>query len=205
MITAKFKLEWEGNQYNQRLHRNLVQAVAKSAMLVQRSTKELLKTSGQAAIKPTGLNRTAGKQFKGLTTTQKNLAMFYGGLNKVQGLKTAVTKDKSVTLRTGGTYQGVKRIYWNNSTRRWTTSSAPGTPPHKQSGELQRRIYFQVFAGGLKAKVGPGEMLIYGRIQELGGQSLVKLPARPYLRPAFEANQQAILFQFALAVQKAAK
>jgi hypothetical protein len=34
---------------------------------------------------------------------------------------------------------------------------------------------------------------------------MIRLPARPYMRPAFEQNQQAILFQFALAVQKAAK
>jgi hypothetical protein len=68
-----------------------------------------------------------------------------------------------------------------------------------------REIVVERVQGGLKAKVGPRQGLIYARIQELGGRGLIRLPARPYMRPAFEQNQQAILFQFALAVQKAAK
>jgi len=204
MITAKFNLSWQGGEYSNRLHKELQKAVEQSALRVQRSAKELLNVPGQAAVTPLGLNRARGKGVSKLTTTQKNLRIFAQGLQTVQNLKTVTSRKTGKSLRFGGSMGGVDRIYWNNDTRRWTTASEPGTPPHRQSGNL-RKIAYEKTHGGLKAKVGPQQGLVYARIQELGGKGMINLPARPYMRPAFESQQQAILFQFALAVQRAAK
>lgn len=206
MITAKYKLEWEGNAYNQRLHRNLVQAVAKSAMLVQRSAKNLLNTSGKSQTAKSGINQIGSR-----TGSMAAVNRFKAGNRDIFNLKEVSNKKGNKTLVFGGTLVSSKvgqlsRVYWYGPPlHRWVQASQPGSPPHKQTGTLQRSIVFQIHSGGLKAKIGPGQNLIYGRIQELGGKALVRLAARPYMRPAFEANQQAILFQFALAVQKAAK
>lgn len=69
--------------------------------------------------------------------------------------------------------------------------SAPGRPPHRQRGHLVSSIDREFEDDGLEAIVGTG--LIYGRVQEFGGSwkhyktgTLVVLPARPWLRPAFD-------------------
>ena len=204
MITAKFNLNWQGGQYSDRLHKELQRAVDRSAIMVRDKAKELLNVPGQAAVTPLGLNRARGKRVSKLTTTQKNLRIFAQGLQTVQNLKTVTSQKTGKSLRFGGNMGGVDRIYWNNDTRKWTTASAPGTPPHRQSGKL-REIAIEPTHAGLRAKIGPRQGLVYARIQELGGKGMINLPARPYMRPAFESQQQAILFQFALAVQRAAK
>lgn len=203
MITAAIKLDWHGPEYTARLHRELQRAVRQSAGMVRNKAVELLNTTGKAATR--GLNRQTGKAFKGLTTTQKNNMTFNLGMQKIQGLKTVKGVKITKVLHFGGSYKGVDRIYWYGSPlNRWVQSSVPGTPPHKQSGALQRIV---VEPGPLKlsAKIGPMYGLKYARIQELGGKGLINLPPRPYMRPAFESQQQAIMFQFALAIQRAAK
>lgn len=223
MITAKFNLSWQGGEYSNRLHKELQRAVQQSALRVQRAAKELLNVSGQAAVTPLGLNRARGKNVSKLTTTEKNQRIFSHGLRQVQNLgvvggiviqskdrfgesqlSVKATSKSGKFMTHGGSMGGVDRIYWNNDTRKWTTASAPGTPPHRQSGNL-RKIAIEPTHAGLRAKIGPQQGLVYARIQELGGKGLINLPARPYMRPAFESQQQAILFQFALAVQRAAK
>ena len=204
MIKASYTLNWSGGEYSVRLHRELVKAVQRSGEMIQRTAVKSLSVSGQAAMKPTGLNRAKGPGVSKMNATQKNMRILNTGISNISKLKTVKGVKTPTTLRFGGSYGGVDRIYWNNDTRRWTTSSPPGTPPHRQSGRL-REIVVERVQGGLKAKVGPRQGLIYARIQELGGKAMIRLPARPYMRPAFEQNQQAILFQFALAVQKAAK
>ena len=62
--------------------------------------------------------------------------------------------------------------------------SAPGEPPHLQTGDLRRSIQAdgpQELAGTSMAwDVGP--TVIYGRIQDLGGRAgHSTLPARPYM------------------------
>lgn len=223
MITAKFTLNWQGGEYSQRLHRELVRATQQSALRVQREAKKLLSVSGQASITPLGLNRAKGANVSKMTREEKNQRIFDQGIRQIKNLSIAggvlqSTKDrfgnssffvKSTTksgksLVHGGNLSGIDRIYWNNATRRWTTSSQPGSPPHRQSGYLSR-VAIEYTSGGLRAKIGPQNGLKYARIQELGGKGLVNLPPRPYMRPAFVSQEQAILFQFALAVQRAAK
>ena len=96
------------------------------------------------------------------------------------------------------------------------TPSGPGEPPALITGNLRRSI---TVAGPVtltpntwSGQVGP--TAVYGRIQELGGEvssqhtsmvmagvagSGITLPARPYLRPAFEASEVEIraIFQAA--------
>lgn len=69
-------------------------------------------------------------------------------------------------------------------------SSAPGTPPHLQSGDLRRSIQVDdpVGLGGARWSVEVGPTVEYGRIQELGGVAGrgAVLPPRPYVAPALE-------------------
>jgi hypothetical protein len=202
-MKTTFNLTWHGQEYSRRLHTELKRAVQQSALRVQRKAKELLNTSGKGVVNKTGLNRP-GKGSSKMTQTQKNQQIATKGRQLISGLKTVTSKKTGASLTFSGSYRGVDRIYWYGPPEnRWVQSSPPGSPPHKQHGTLQRSIAFQITHSGLRAKVGPQNTLIYGRIQELGGRGLIRLPPRPYLRPAFESQQQAILFQFALAIQKA--
>lgn len=73
------------------------------------------------------------------------------------------------------------------------TPSPPGRPPAVVSGQLRRSIKVQgptpLGAGTWEARIGP--TAVYGRIQELGGNTgwggLTHLPARPYLAPTVDA------------------
>ena len=56
--------------------------------------------------------------------------------------------------------------------------SAPGEPPHKQTGTLRARVTYDVLAS-LVGRVGTS--LLYGRWLELGTR---KMAARPWLRVA---------------------
>lgn len=68
------------------------------------------------------------------------------------------------------------------------TPSAPGQPPSMISGALRRSITVEPpehTAEGWRISVGP--TIVYGRIQELGGQAGngSTLPPRPYMAPAY--------------------
>ena len=84
-------------------------------------------------------------------------------------------------------------------------ASAPGTPPHLQTGALRRSVkqspIEQIGSTRFQGDVGP--TIEYGRIQELGGVAGrgAILPARPYLQPAFEESlpEIAIIFRNAWA------
>jgi phage gpG-like protein len=70
------------------------------------------------------------------------------------------------------------------------TASAPGSPPHLQTGDLRRSVkqspIKQIGSTRFEGEVGP--TIEYGRIQELGGVAGhgAILPSRPYMQPAFE-------------------
>lgn len=69
------------------------------------------------------------------------------------------------------------------------TPSGPGEPPALVTGNLFRSINVtgpeSIGAGAFRGSVGP--TAIYGRIQELGGVTgRGTLPARPYLKPAYD-------------------
>ena len=222
MITAKFNLEWQGGEYSNRVHKSLVQATKRSAILVRDTAKKLLNTSGKGVVQKSGINDVKGPGNKLMPATVRKQQ----GLNQKANLKTvngvkSIAAGKSMIFGGSLTYNQnimlgkmvyqtnvirLDRIYWyGEPLHRWVQSSPPGSPPHKQRGTLQQSITVEPTHAGLRAKIGPAQSLIYSRIQELGGKGMINLPARPYMRPAFESQQQAILFQFALAVQRAAK
>jgi len=69
------------------------------------------------------------------------------------------------------------------------TMSMPGSPPALVSGDLRRSVkqspITQLGPTRFEGVVGP--TIVYGRIQELGGDTGRSiLPSRPYLQPAFE-------------------
>ena len=193
MITASYRLEWHGDAYNRRLLAQLKIATMRSGIKVRDTTKKLLSVSGKAGAAKAGLNRK-----------KTPLERFKHGSQTIQGLKTVTSRKLATPVAI--TFGGANRMYWyGEPLDRWVQSSQPGTPPHRQHGELQRRIAVESINGGLRVKVGPSNQLIYGRIQELGGRGLINLPARPYLRPAFQSQFQAIMFQYSLAIARASK
>lgn len=204
MITATYKLNWQGEPYKRRLLRELQRATRQGAERVRRNAKETqLNTSGKSATTIAGLN-------KGDTAKR------WARKRYIKDLKTVKAKGGNTSLTFGGnyTYQDKKnksqvrvdRIYWyGEPLHRWVQSSPPGSPPHKQTGTLQRSIAVEVESHGLKAKVGPGQMLKYARIQELGGKGLINLPPRPYMRPALLAELQRIMFGYEMAIARASK
>lgn len=89
------------------------------------------------------------------------------------------------------------------------TPSSPGEPPALVSGNLRRSITVEgpeaVTRNTWRGQVGP--TAAYGRIQELGGEitsmhtsmvmmgapgSGIRLPARPYMQPAYDESKEAI-------------
>ena len=84
--------------------------------------------------------------------------------------------------------------------------SAPGEPPHKQGGMLRFETQYAIENDGLSGKVGPLDELVYGRIQELGGNTgRATLPARPYLLPALNASIDRIRRFYTDAMRKATR
>lgn len=65
--------------------------------------------------------------------------------------------------------------------------SKPGEPPHKQTGHLRESIGPEFAPDGMTAKVGPRDLMAYGRVHEFGDKDEGgNLPARPFLGPAFD-------------------
>lgn len=87
----------------------------------------------------------------------------------------------------------IKKELSTGSHRKGTpTLSNPGDPPDLVTGTLRRSVKvtgpLRVGRGRWEAQIGP--TAVYGRIQELGGvtgrDGATVLPARPYVRPAYE-------------------
>lgn len=209
---------WRGQQYTKELHKNLKSAVTISAMMVIKTTKQLLNESGQNAA-TSALNRV--KNSNRLTDAERIAARLNQGRRMMHGsltrFKIQHASGKVFYGYGGGTYTHTKtvkmgkvihsqtqttanRIYWyGEPLNKWVMASNPGDPPHKQLGDLQKSIDWQKLDNGLNAKVGPKDGLVYARAQELGWKHL---PPRPYLEPAFQANIKYIAAEFAWAIQK---
>ena len=204
MITAKFNLSWTGKRYTESLHKELVTAVQKNALLVQRQAKELLNKSGKGHAGIRALNRTdrglkgaaaVKKRFsQGMTAMRKNIKgfqtnagdkVFFGGSFKFQDKKT-------------GSISRVDNVYWyGNPLHRWVQAAPYGDPPHKQTGTLQRSIMVEKSHAGLRAKVGPAQQLKYARRLEFQGHR--------YMGVAFEMNVNKMMLNFYQAIAKADK
>jgi hypothetical protein len=209
VIDATFKLDWRGPEYSRRLHTLLVAATKRGAEVVRRRVKEVeLNTSGKAITDKMGVNRgTVVQRYHRGNNALINRGQASTTKTKKGSLKTIVVGSMIVKGKQNRkrNYR-IDRVYWYGEPLfRWVQSSPPGSPPHKQTGTLQRSIAVESTHSGLRAKVGPGRRLKYARIQELGGRGLLNLPPRPYMQPAFQASIGAILFQYELAIARASK
>lgn len=183
MITYSYKLNWQGKLAINRYNAAIENAVAESAIRVQDQAKVLLKKSGKGVAAKLGLNKdNKSKKISGAEKTDLRLRE---GLAKLSDVKTVHGKKNKLTF--GGSFKGVDRIYWyREPLHRWVQSSQPGTPPHMQTGTLQKSIFIQFYNNKMGAKIGPQYGLKYARIQELGGRGMINLPPRPYMQPAYE-------------------
>ncbi|MEU0818968.1 hypothetical protein [Streptomyces mirabilis] len=85
-----------------------------------------------------------------------------------------------------------KTLSTSSHSRGTPTPSSPGEPPSLVTGTLRRSITVKgphpLGLGRWEAEIGP--TAVYGRIQELGGVTgrghATTLPARPYVKPAFD-------------------
>lgn len=98
----------------------------------------------------------------------------------------AVSNQAKVLISIAGTGGGgrnakgqFKRVYGSNP-------SAPGEPPHKQTGHLRRGVTYEVV--GLVARVGTN--IKYGLYLELGTRFM---KARPWLKRALAEANGAVL------------
>jgi hypothetical protein len=203
MIRFTYNLKWNGPVILSRVEREVKRAVRQGAERVRRAAKDpLLNRSGKAATAIAGLNR-------GNISDRWNR-----GVSGMKGLSIINLGSKQIAF--GGIYRfrgkanprrkfAVDRVYWyGEPLHRWVQSSTPGTPPHKQTGTLQRSVAVETINDGMRAKVGPGNGLKYARIQEIGGRTRFgTLPPRPYMKPALEMTQSAILQDFYKAVARA--
>lgn len=160
-------------------------SVAQVALSIQRESKKLLNRSGKGVTAKLGLNKVSGKGTSKLSGAEKTELRYKQGLESLDSVKTVHGRKSKLTF--GGSKDGNDRIYWyREPLHRWVQASAPGTPPHKQTGNLQQ-IAVEFSGSKQRAKIGPRYGLKYARIQELGGKGLVNLAARPYMTPALAA------------------
>jgi phage gpG-like protein len=166
------KIAWNAKKYVQNVNRQTAASIRRASQLVIKTTRTALDKPGENAVSP--LN------------TVKKKDRFESGASRIQGLQSHGVRHFGGSIDIDN--KTVKGVYWNAAAHKWTTASAPGTPPHKQTGLLRRRIDAEYSRNGLTAKVGPRDGLVYGRVQELGGPTWrATLPPRPYLGPSFDA------------------
>lgn len=114
----------------------------------------------------------------------------------------AVHLESSVKRKLDGARSG--RIYRVPGTQVDYQASAPGEPPAKMLGELQQSIQrtaTEIKENEVSARVGVSEQraaAAKARILELGGVihhpngAVIRIEPRPYLRPTFEEQEEAV-------------
>jgi hypothetical protein len=158
MIKAKIAFEFSGKKYAEKLADNLNRTILRGALMVENQTKQLLNQSGKSMPAKMGINQPKTAQAR----------------KKGIGIKPATRKQLG--------------LYWyGEPLHRWVEASQRGTPPHKQTGTLQRSITHEREPQKLRAKIGPSQNLVYARRLELGDLD------RPYLTPAFLSLEAKIL------------
>jgi HK97 gp10 family phage protein len=89
----------------------------------------------------------------------------------------------------GGATAGGANVYYNSDVGRYVKASAPGTPPHVQTGNLRSSIAVSSgnYGGRHVVAVGPTLEGWYGVVHEFGGK---RHPPRPFMRPALESQRK---------------
>ncbi len=89
---------------------------------------------------------------------------------------------KSIAARASGA------PYTRYNPKRTGTASAPGDPPHTDTGNLVNNIQVQRFDKSVDVGI-MGDKAKYGKYLEFGTSNMA---ARPWLRPAFENSKETI-------------
>lgn len=119
---------------------------------------------------------------------RQNTATRSGLARSASLLEREIKVGLSITSSTGGEQRDQKGRF----AKRGSTSSAPGEPPYLRSGDLRRSVQQDEISplgmGRYSTQVGP--TIVYGRIQEIGGDTgpngATHLDPRPYVAPALE-------------------
>lgn len=210
-MATNVTVKWRGNKYSADVQKSLKRAIVRAAENVRTTTRKALNVSGQTGGAIKALNKVSPKLSPQAKIDQK-LAQGQAMMGK--SLSGFQSKKGGLFVRHGGTYSHTDQktgqtdtatgVYWyGEPVNKWVKASEVGTPPHKQSGDLQRSIEYSVSANGLEARVGPLDELKYARRQELGGP--VSYPARPYLGPSYYACLPKIKRDIAEALKKAGR
>lgn len=83
-------------------------------------------------------------------------------------------------------WSAVQRALNVGNPRPYRTPSAPGEPPRKRTGWLQRHVLYEIDETSLAARVGVGKSADYGIALEVG---TAVMAARPFLLSTLEAKR----------------
>lgn len=126
-----------------------------------------------------------------MTIILSGVAEFRAALEEMVAAASAAAK---VAVTTGGHLieaEAKRQLSLTSHTQGTVTPSAPGEPPALVSGTLRRsiRVTTPEATGPTGWTISVGPTAVYGRVQELGGDTGAydsHLPARPYLKPALD-------------------
>jgi phage gpG-like protein len=133
---------------------------------------------------------------------------FGAALDRVVAAQRAATRQATAKLLHMIEAAAKEQLRTSSHRRNEPTPSAPGEPPSLVSGNLRRGVTVTgpeaVGATAWRGEVGP--TAVYGRIQELGGITGAhgsRLPARPYMQPAWDQVEPLIAATYRAAWQGA--
>lgn len=126
----------------------------------------------------------------------KNMDKLQGKLNRFKSNSNPVIMDALESAANTVRNAAVKSIaasasgapYIRYDPKRTGTASAPGAPPHTDTGNLVNSIQVQRYEKSVDVGI-LGDKALYGKYLEFGTS---KMAARPWLRPAFQ-NSKAII------------
>ena len=129
-----------------------------------------------------------------LTAHLEGISAFRDHLLAAVGRLDAATKAATAAAGAVVELETKNQLRKTSHSKKTPTPASPGSPPSLISGALMRSVAAQGPVGGAGTYVETaGPSIIYGRIQELGGDAgrhhASHLPARPYMKPALEESK----------------
>jgi HK97 gp10 family phage protein len=158
---------WHGGEENGRINRTIRAKLNRAAIVVNRRAKRLLSVAGTGQLRHSNRDEQ-GRFLKGFKAAGRiNVEDLHWSKVREMVAKDQIMKHKGT---------GAKRIYG-------AFPSAPGEPPHKQTGRLRSSVTYEVLDGELIARVGTN--VKYAKWLELGTKNMAP---RPWLRRALNES-----------------